>query len=77
MTEKRKLVKWTNQDLKILREIYPVGGITGAYNALNGRHSRRSIGATAFNWGIRCEVPTWKLREYNSTRPENKRRYAK
>jgi hypothetical protein len=76
MTEKMKLVKWTNHDLAILKALYPTGGIEAVYEALDGRHTRGSIKTTAYNWNIRCEVPAWKLREMNGKRREAARRYV-
>jgi hypothetical protein len=59
---------WTTQEMKLLRRVYPKGGVEAVYEALRGRHTRGSIKQTAHNWQIKCEVPLWRLREANSKR---------
>jgi hypothetical protein len=61
-----KFRKWTNEDFKVLRRLYPTGGTHAVYKALGGRHSRDSIKTTAYNWGIRCTVVIRKRKEGTS-----------
>jgi hypothetical protein len=56
-------MRWTEADMKVLRALYPDGGVEAVYAALNGRHSRGSIRQTAWRHWIRCEVPILRLRK--------------
>jgi hypothetical protein len=55
------MTRWTADDMRALRDLYPLGGTRAVYEATGGRHSIDSIRATAWKWSIRCQVPSRRL----------------
>jgi hypothetical protein len=59
------MTRWTADDMKALRDLYPLGGTRAVFQATGGRHSIDSIRATAWKWSIRCQVPSRRLSRHD------------